>query len=116
MLPAALLHKFLEVVESLESWSSHHFQAHGMVRNEDYFDVPPESYLSERLYMDDAVRTNLLSPMMAKKMACKTPSIRGRKIKACLIDPGIIPSDYTEQDPALVEVLFSPPARGFASL
>jgi phage anti-repressor protein len=115
-LPAALLHEFLEVDESLESWLAHHIHAHGMVLNEDYFFVPLESSLPESLYTDDVVHTVLLSPMMAKKMACTTPTVRGRKIKACLIHPGVIPSDYTEQAPALLEVLFSPPARGLASL
>jgi phage anti-repressor protein len=115
-LPAALLHEFLEIEESLGSWLAHHIHAHGMVLNEDYFCVPLESRLPESLYMDDVVRTVLLSPMMAKKMACTTPTVRGRKIKACLIHPGVISNDYTEQDPALLEVLFSPPARGLASL
>lgn len=113
-LPAALLHEFLEVEESLGSWIAHH--AHGMVLNEDYFYVPLESRLPESLYMDDVEHTFLLSPMMAKKMACTTSTVRGRKIKACLIHPGVIPSDYTEQDPALLEVLFSPPSKGLASL
>jgi phage anti-repressor protein len=116
MVPAALLHEFLEVEESLVSWLAHHIHAHRMVLNEDYFCVPLESRLPESLYMDDVVHKVLLSPMIAKKMACTTPTVRGRKLKACLIHPGVNSGGYTEQDPALLEVLISPPSWGLASL
>jgi hypothetical protein len=85
-----------------------------MVREKDYICAPTDDRLPENL--DEMAHAILLSPTMAEEVACATPTIRGRKLMACLFNPGVKPSDLTEQHPALLEVLFVPPSRGVASL
>jgi phage anti-repressor protein len=114
--PASLLHEFLEVDEPVESWFSNHLHAHKMVRDRDYALVPREKDLAENLRLVEGMNTALLAPTMVEKIACNTPTLRGRKLKACLIHPGVNSCDFAEYDPALLEVLFSPPARGLHSL
>jgi hypothetical protein len=114
--PAALLHDFLEVDECFESWFSKQVTAHQLVSNEDYFVVPAESPLPDTHCMGHFAWETLLTPGTATKLACSTPTLRGRKLTAFHIDPGVSHFDHTELPPVPLELLFAPPVRGVASL
>lgn len=112
LIPAALLHEFLEVRESLDTWFSHHLDANKLVRDRDYIIVPLEDCLSENPCGGGGLRTVLLTAVTAEKLACATPTLRGQKVRACLVDPGVHSCDYASFDAILLELLFSPPSRG----
>lgn len=116
MPPAALLHDFLEVDECFESWFSKQVSAHQLVYNEDYFVLPAEPPLPNTHRMEHLTWETLLTPSTATRLACSTPTLRGRKLTAFHIDPGVSHFNHTELPPAPLELLFTPPVRGLASL
>lgn len=113
--PLDLLHEFLEVEEDIGPWFAGHRKRHRMADARDY--GLPRPYRANGSARDTAGGGGIvLSPMAAAKMAATTPTIRGRKMRACLVKPGVTSITLEENDPALLRLLFTPPARGLASL
>ena len=109
--PAKLLHEFLEVDDSLPNWLAQHFERHRMIPGRDYVRVPEEGIP----YFEDCMMPILFRPEVVAKIAVTTVTLRGRKIKCCLTEPGVR-SDLADNDPRLLDLLFTPPVRGLASL
>jgi hypothetical protein len=66
-------------------------------------------------YPEDCMMQIFFRPEVVAKIAVTTPTLRGRKIKCCLTEPGVR-SDLADNDPRLLDLLFTPPVRGLASL
>ena len=109
----SLLHEFLEVDDDISAWFAGHLQRHHMVVGRDYAQLPSGDDKSGDSARGGAVG---LSPMMAAKVAATTTTIRGRKMHACLMKPGVASIDLDRNDPDLLNLLFTPPARGLISL
>lgn len=112
LVPAALLHEFLEVDDSIDKWLAGHFKRHRLMPGRHYVWVPDE----DTYYEDDSKMQILLRPDVVVKVAVTTPTLRGRKLRACLVKPGMRPFELADNDTALLQLLFTPPARGLASL
>lgn len=112
---AALLHEFLEVEQIPEKWLFAHILRHRMVAGRDYGCLTNLDGTDDRSSPGCASGGVWLSPFMAAKVAVTTLTLRGRKMRGCMVEPGVRGIHIGYTDLALLHLLFLPPTRGLAS-